>query len=69
MHYLLIVLTKGKVTDVMCCANGTDSSHKLVQGKDYSILDVDKVSNDPSDWLPPKVDKGEKDKDQEEVEF
>jgi hypothetical protein len=66
MHYLLIVLTKGKVTDVVCCANGTDSSHKLVQGKDYQIVDVDKMRLDkPDEWLTPKVYKGEK----EEEEF
>ena len=66
MHYLLIVLTKGKVTDVVCCANGTDSSHKLVQGKDYQILDVDKMRLDkPDECLTPKVYKGEK----EEEEF
>ncbi len=59
MHFLFIVLAKGKVTEVVCCANGTDSSHKLVQGKDYQVLDLDKLEKDKSDWLTPKVSKGE----------
>jgi len=56
MHFLLIILEKGKVTDVICCANGTDSSHTLVQGKNYQILDIDKLRLDKKDdWLTPKV--------------
>jgi len=55
MHFLLIVLAKGQVIDVVCCANGTDRSHKLVQGKDYQVLDLDKLEKDKSDWLTPKV--------------
>ena len=58
MHFLLIVLAKGQVIDVVCCANGTDSSHKLVQGKNYQVLDIDKIGLDKSDWLTPKVYKG-----------
>ncbi len=69
MHELLIVLEKGKVTAVVCCANGTDSSHQLVQGKDYSVLDVDKLRLDKQDdWLTPKVWKPEH-KEDEEAEF
>ena len=64
MHFLLLVLTKGQVIDVVCCANGTDSSHKLVQGKDYQVLDVDKLEKDTSDWLTPKVSKGETEEDE-----
>ncbi len=60
MHFLLIVLAKGQVIDVVCCANGTDSSHKLVQGKDYQVLYLDKLEKDKSDWLTPKVHKGER---------
>ena len=52
---LLIVLKKGKVIAVVCCANGTDSSHTLAKGKDYSILDVDKLNLEAPDWLAPKV--------------
>ena len=58
MHFLLLVLTKGQVIDVVCCTNGTDSSHKLVRGKDYQVLDIDKIRLDKSDWLTPKVYKG-----------
>ena len=64
MHFLLIVLRKGQVIDVVCCANGTDSSHKLVQGKDYQVLDLDKWEKDKSDWLTPKVYKGEGEKEE-----
>ena len=60
MHFLLIVLAKGHVIDVVCCANGTDSSHKLIQGKDYQILDLDKLEKDKVDWLTPQVYKPDK---------
>ena len=65
MHFLLIVLKKGQVIDVVCCANGTDSSHKLVQEKDYQVLGIDKMRLDKADWLTPKVYKGEA-KDEED---
>ena len=52
---LIIVLKKRKVIAVVCCANGTDSSHTLTKGKDYSILDVDKINLEAPDWLTPKV--------------
>ena len=63
MHFLLIVLAKGKVIDIVCCANGTDSSHILVQGKDYQVLDIDKMKLDKPDWLTPKVYKSEREED------
>ena len=53
---LLIVLKKGKVKAVMCCANGTDSSHELKEGKDYAIFNEDKVDlKNEKNWLTPKV--------------
>jgi hypothetical protein len=51
----LIVLEKGKVIALVCCANGTDSSHQLKEGRDYSVLDLDKLKAEKSDWLIPKV--------------
>jgi len=50
MH-ILIVIFKGKVEDVMCCADGSDRSHLLTQGKDYCVLDLDKIEK--ADWLHP----------------
>lgn len=68
MHDLLVILEKGIVTDIVCCANGSDSSHKLIRGKDYSVLDIDKLGLEKKpepDWLTPKTYKGET----EEEEF
>jgi nitrogenase subunit NifH len=62
---LLVVLEKGKAVAVVCCANGTDSSHTLTEGKDYTVLDVDKLKAEPPDWLTPKVYTPEQDEDAE----
>jgi len=61
----LIVLEKGKVIAVVCCANGTDSSHLLKEGRDYTVLDLDKLKAEKPDWLTPKVYKPEHEEDEE----
>jgi len=60
MH-ILIVIFKGKVEDVMCCADGSDRSHLLTQVKDYCVLDLDKIEK--ADWLTPKPDSSEKEEE------
>ncbi len=55
--YLLIVLDNGKVADVVCCANGTDSSHVLRDGEGYTVINIGSIRAEPRDWLNPKMNK------------
>jgi len=52
MH-ILIVISKGKVEDVMCCADGNDRSHLLTLGTDYCVLDLDEIEK--LEWIEPEL--------------
>jgi len=60
MH-ILIVLSQGKIENVMCCADGNDRAHLLTLGKDYQVLDLDELEN--IDWLQPKLYSSDKKED------